>query len=149
MNARPSPEPFDVLKAEACIRRENTLAVVSCRTFDDVATRLEACIASSPFALVSVHDFGRMFRGTDFELGHRSRVYELCDAVSAAQLLSMDPSLGHTLPYRIAMHDHGGVVTVSTPMPTVIVAQFSRTAAVDRIAGAVQTDLQHLLSGVV
>lgn len=34
-------------------------------------------------------------------------------------------------------------------MPTVIVAEFSRTAAVDRMAGAVQSDLQHLLGGVV
>ena len=148
MNARSTPAPFDLLKAEAFIRGENTLAVVSERNFDDVAARLEASVGAAAFALVHVHDLGEMLQSRGLDLGHRCRVYEVFNAALSAQLLALDPGLAHTLPCRIAMHDQGGVVTVSTPMPTVVMAEFSHAAPVARLARTIEAALQRMLRAV-
>ena len=148
MSARLMPAPFDLLKAEAFIRWENTLAVVSERGFDDVAARLEASVAAAAFVLVDVHDLGEMLHGRGLDLGHRCRVYEVFNAALSAQLLALDPGLAHTLPCRIAMHDQGGVVTVSTPMPTVVMAEFSHAAPVARLARTIEAALQRMLRAV-
>jgi len=81
-------------------------------------------------------------------LGHRSRVYEVCNAELAAQLLRLDPGLTHALPSRIAMHDHGGVVTVCTPMPTVALVEYSHAASVARVARLFEANLQRVLRGL-
>ena len=148
MNARATPAPFDVLKAHAFIRSENTLAVVCDSPFDKVGERLEASIAANSLLLLHVHEIDEMLRSTDIELGHRSRVYEVCNAELAAQLLRLDPGLAHALPSRIAMHDHGGVVTVSTPMPTVALVEFSHAAPVARVARLLEANLQRVLRGI-
>ena len=148
MNARSTPAPFDLLKAEAFIRGENTLAVVSERSFDEVAARLEASVGPAAFTLVQMHDLGEMLQRRGIELGHRCRVYEVFNAALSAQLLALDPGLAHTLPCRIAMHDQGGVVTLSTPMPTVVMAEFSHAAPVARLARTIEAALQRMLRAV-
>lgn len=90
MNTRPGRESFDALRAEAFIHRENTMAIVCDRPFDEVAIRLESCIASSAFSLVHVHDIEQMLRSSGAELKHRSRVYEVCSPAFFAQLLALE-----------------------------------------------------------
>ena len=148
MNARAAPAPFDVLRAHAFIRGENTLAVVCERPFDEVGARLEASIVANRLALLHVHELDKMLRDAGIDLGHRSRVYEVSNAELAAQLLQLDPGLAHTLPCRIAMHDHGGVVTVSTLMHTVAVVEFSHAAPVARVARLLEANLQRVLRGI-
>ena len=137
-----------MLRAHAFIRGENTLAVICDRPFDEVGTRLEASIAAHHLLLLQVHDIDALLRAAGIALGHRSRVYEVCNPEFAAQLLALDPGLAHTFPCRIAMHDHGGVVTVSTPMPTVSVVEFSHAAPVARVARLLEANLQRVLRGI-
>ena len=148
MNARATPAPFDVLRAHAFIRSENTLAVVCDSPFDRVGARLEASIATNGLLQLHVHELDEMLRVAGIALGHRSRVYEVCNAELAAQLLELDPGLAHALPSRIAMHDRGGVVTVCTPMPTVAMAEFSHAAPVARVARRLEASLQRVLRGL-
>lgn len=148
MNARATLALFDVLRAHAFIRGENTLAVVCDRPFDEVGASLEASVVANGFALLPVHEIDEMLRGASTPLGHRSRVYEVCNAELAAQLLRLDPGLAHALPSRIAMHDHGGVVTVCTPMPTVALVEYSHAASVARVARLFEANLQRVLRGL-
>ena len=54
MNARATLALFDVLRAHAFIRGENTLAVVCDRLFDEVGASLEASVVANGFALLPV-----------------------------------------------------------------------------------------------
>ena len=148
MNACATPAVFDVLRAHAFIRGESTLAVVCSQTFDQVGVLLEASVVSNGFVLVHVHEIDQMLRDAGIQLGHRSRVYEVCNADLAAQILALDPGLAHTLPSRIAMHDRGGVVTVCTPMPTVAMVEFSHAVPVARVARLLEANLQRVLRGL-
>lgn len=144
----PHPASFDLLKAESFLRRETTLAVVCAASFDEVAARLQGSLAANGLAVVHVHEFDRMLGAKGFAPGMRCRVYEVCDAQLAAHLLALDPGLAHMLPCRIAMHDHGGVVTVTTPRPAVLMAEFSHAASVARLARSFEAGLQRVLAGV-
>jgi len=68
MNARATLAPFDVLRAHAFIRGENTLAVVCDRPLDEVGASLEASVVANGFALLPVHEIDEMLRGASTPL---------------------------------------------------------------------------------
>lgn len=148
VRAPPRPASFDRLKAESFIRGESTLAVLCDAPFDDVAARLQGSLAANGLAVVHVHEFDRLLAARGFDLGMRARVYEVCDARLAANLFALDPGLAHVLPCRIAMHDHGGVVTVTTSRPVVLMAEFSHAASVARLARSFEAGLQRVLQAI-
>lgn len=148
MKSPPPPASFDLLRAESFVRGESTLAVVCDAPFDDVAARLQGSLAANGVTVVHVHELDRMLAAKGFAIGIRCRVYEVCDARLAAQLLEVDPGLAHVLPCRIAMHDLGGVVTVTTPRPVVLMAEFSHEAPAARLAQGFEVGLQRVLRGV-
>lgn len=148
MRTPPRPASFDLLKAESFIRGESALAVLSDAPFDTVAARLQGSLAANGMAVLCVHEFDRMLDAKGLALGMRCHVYEVCDVQFAAHLLALDPGLAHVLPCRIAMHDHGGVVTVTTPRPMMLMAEFSHAEAVARLARGFEAALQRVLKGV-
>lgn len=149
MKQRTESAEFDLLSAEAFIRGENTLSVVSEKSFDVVAARLEASLASYGLAIVQTHDLGALFAARGARMDMHVRVYEVFAADMAARLLGADPSLAHLLPWRIAMYEGAGVVTVTTPMPAALVTEFSHAAEVARLARAFEANLQRVLKGVL
>ena len=147
MRQRTDSELFK-LKADAFIRGETTLAVVCDRPFDEVALRLEASIAANEMTIVQVHDLGRMLEPKGDGLDVRCRVCEVVDRKLARESITWDANLAHVFPWRIAMHDRGGVTTVVTAMPTVILTEFSHAAEVARLAHKFQSKLQRVLQGL-
>ncbi len=139
--------PFE-LKTDAFIRGETTLAVVSDKPFDEVALRLQASIAANEMTIVQVHDLGRMLEATGAGIDVRCRVCEVIDRELARGSITSDANLAHVFPWRIAMHDESGLITVITPMPTVILTEFSHAASVARLAQRVQSKLQRVLQGL-
>ena len=148
MKTGPTAAPIELLKAEAYIRGESTLAVVCDASFADVASRLEGSIVANDLVIVHVHDFGTLLRAKGIEPGLRCRIYEAFNAHLAAQWLQRDASLPHTLPCRIAMHDQGGVTTVTTPMPSALMTEFSHAVDVARLARTFEGGLQRVLRGL-
>lgn len=139
---------FEALRAEAFIRGESTLSVVCERPFDEVASLLEASIAANGLAVVQVHDFGRLLRAKGVALDLQCRVYEVCNPLMAAQLIALDPGLAHVLPCRISMHDQHGVTTVTTPMSSALMTEFSHAADVARLARSFEAGMQRVLRGL-
>jgi uncharacterized protein (DUF302 family) len=148
MRQRKEFASFEALKAEAFIRGESTLSVVCDRPFDEVALQLEGSIVANDLGILQVHDFGRLLRAKGMALEQNCRVYEVCNARLAAQLIDIDPGLAHVLPCRISMHDRGGVTTVTTPMPSALMTEFSHAANVARLARTFEAGLQRVLRGL-
>ena len=148
MKQQREPASFEALKAASFIRGESTLSVVCERPFEEVALQLEGCIAANALGIVHVHDFGRLLRTTGMALDLQCRVYEVCNPRLAAQLIALDPGLAHVLPCRISMHNQGGVTTVTTPMPSAVMTEFSHAADVARLARTFEAGLQPVLRGL-
>ncbi|MGQ3050784.1 MAG: DUF302 domain-containing protein [Roseateles sp.] len=143
-----SAPPVDLLKAEAYIKGESTLAVVCDAPFDDVAARLEGSILANDMLIVHMHDIGKLLQGKGIGLGLRCRIYEVFNAHLAAQLIQLDAGLAHVLPCRISLHDQGGLTTVTTPMPSALITEFSHSADVARVARIFEAGLQRVLQGL-
>ena len=133
-----------VARAEAFVRGESTLTVLSELAFDAVAAQLEAAFAAHHLSLLHVHEFGAPDSGRG-EAALRCRIYEVLDRRLAVELLAFDVGLAHLLPWRVLLHDQHGMATVSTPMPTVAMTEFSHAAEVARIAKRLEADLQRAL----
>lgn len=139
---------FEAVKMDSFIRGEATLSVVCERPFEEVALQLEGCIAASDLGILHVHDFGRLLRATGLAPDLQCRVYEVCNPRLAAQLIALDPGLAHVLPCRISLHGQAGVTTVTTPMPSALMTEFSHAADVARLARSFEAGLQRVLKGV-
>lgn len=140
--------PFALAKADSFIRGESTLAVVCEENFDGVAARLEGSLAANDMVILQVHDIAQLLGDKGFVLDMRCRVYEVCNARLAAQLIALDAGLAHVLPCRIAMHDEGGVTTVTTPMPSVLMTEFSHAADVAHLARSFEAAMHRVLRGL-
>ncbi|EWS61563.1 MAG: DUF302 domain-containing protein [Aquincola sp.] len=149
MRQRKESASFEALKAEAFIRGESTLSVVCDRPFDEVALQLEGSIVANDLGILQVHDFRRLLQAKGMSLEHNCRVYEVCNPRLTAQLIDIDPGLAHVLPCRISMHDQGGVTTVTTPMPSALMTEFSHAANVARLARTFEAGLQRVLRGLL
>jgi uncharacterized protein (DUF302 family) len=132
-------------RVQAFIRGEATLTVVCDGSFDEVAARLEASIAANGMSVVQVHDFDRLLAAKGIVLDVRSRVYEVWNPRLAARLFAIEPDLSHLLPCRIAMHDERGLITVTVPMPTAVMTEFSHAASVAALARDFEAGLQRVL----
>lgn len=148
MKPREGNEAFDLLKVESYIHAESTIGVVCEQPFDEVAARLEGSIAANGMTILHRHDLDQVLAERSMPLSFRCRVYEVCDPLLTARLLSEDPALAHLLPLRIAMHDRRGVTMVTTAMPTVLMTEFSHAASVARLARSFEAGLGRVLRGV-
>lgn len=148
MNPSAEVAPQRSLQAEAFIRGECTLTVIAEKPFDEVAARLEVSLAANGLSVVHVLDLDRLLAARHARVEVRCRIYEVIEPRLAAQLIGLEPDLAHLLPCRIAMHDDGGVTTVTTPMPTTVMTEFSHSATVARLARSLESSLQRALTGL-
>ena len=145
MKRNHEPASFSVLKADSYIRGESTLATVCDEPFDEVAARLEGCLAANDLSILHVHDMAQALAAKRIQLDFRCRIYEVCNARLAAQLIALDAGLAHVLPCRIAMHDQDGVTTVTTPMPSALMTEFSHAAEVARLARSFEAAMHRVI----
>lgn len=148
MKRNPTNTVMDFSKSGAFVRGESTLAVVCTATFDEAAERLEAALTQDGLEIVHVHDIDQLLRGHGLAGDFRCRIYEVWSVVLAARLLQIDADVSHVLPFRITLHDQGGVITIVTPSPRVLMTEFSDNAEVGRIARRLEGLLQPMLHGL-
>ena len=138
----------NVARSEAFVRGEATLTVLSEQGYDDVAAQLESSFTANRLAVAHVHEFGAEFAAVAASAGdadRRCRVYEIVDRQLARELLAFDLNLAHLLPWRVVLHEQHGAATVTTPMPTVAMTEFSHAAEVAKIAKRFEASLSRVL----
>lgn len=131
-----------VARAEAFVRGESTLTVLSEQAFDALAAQLEAGLAAQRLSVLHIHELGELASSA---AALRCRIYEVIDRQIADELITFDIGLAHLLPWRVLLHDQRGMATVTTPMPTVTMTEFSHAAELARIAKRLETSLMRAL----
>ena len=56
--------------------------------------------------------------------------------------------LAHVPPYRISMHEQGVVTTVTTPLPSALMTEFSHAIEVARLARTFEAAMHRVLRGL-
>jgi len=78
------------------------------KSFEQASADLEAAVKRHDFGVLHIHDLGVTLRGKGIDFVEQCRVFEVCNPVQAAKVLSTDMRLNMALPCRISVFtDHG------------------------------------------
>jgi uncharacterized protein (DUF302 family) len=108
------------------------------KTFEQASIDLESSVKSLGFGVLHVHDIGETLRkkGIDFE--ENCRIFEICNPIQAAKVLSMDMRLNMALPCRISVFTEEGSTKIGLIKPAKMLAALSENPALLEVANEVE-----------
>ena len=107
------------------------------RSMAELQQELEASAARNKFGVIAVHDLQQIMRKKSVELGFECMVFEVCNPHQAKKVLDADGALSAALPCRISAYGTPGPYTLSTILPTAMMAAFGKPE-IDAVAKEVE-----------
>ncbi len=147
-NPRSHQSSFELPSGEAFVRGEATFGVVCTQSFDVVSECVVSSIAQAGMRVVHRHELDRLLRDAGEAPLWRCTTFEVLEPGFADQLISLDSTLAHVLPWRICVQAGSDMTTVSTAMPSIVITEFAHDAAVARLARRFESALQIVLRSV-
>lgn len=109
------------------------------KSFEQASTDLESAVKRHGFGVLHVHDLGTTLRGKGIAFGEQCKVFEVCNPVQAAKVLSTDMRLNMALPCRISVFTEKGKTKIGLIKPVQILSALSQDAALAQVAKEVET----------
>ena len=108
------------------------------KTFEQASIDLEASVKSLGFGVLHVHDLGETLRNKGIDFEENCRVFEVCNPIQAAKVLSMDMRLNMALPCRISVFTEEGSTKIGLIKPAQMLAALSENPALLEVAKEVE-----------
>lgn len=108
------------------------------KSFDQATVDLDAAVKRLGFGVLHVHDLGNTLRGKGIEFEEQCRVFEVCNPVQAAKVLSTDMYLNMALPCRISVFTDKGKTKIGLIKPRAMLEALSQDAALVQVAQEVE-----------
>ena len=108
------------------------------KTFEQASIDLEASVKSLGFGVLHVHDIGETLRNKGIDFKENCRVFEVCNPIQAAKVLSMDMRLNMALPCRISVFTEEGSTKIGLIKPAQMLAALSENPALLEVANEVE-----------
>jgi uncharacterized protein (DUF302 family) len=112
--------------------------VETAKSFDQASADLEAAVIRNGFGVLHVHDLGATLRGKGIAFDDQCKVFEVCNPVQAAKVLSTDMRLNMVLPCRISVFTTNGKTHIGLIKPVQMLSALSQVAALTQIARDVE-----------
>jgi uncharacterized protein (DUF302 family) len=112
--------------------------VDSDKSFDEASTALESAVMNHGFGVLYVHDLGTTLRSKGLPFEDQCRIFEVCNPVQAAKVLSTDMRLNMALPCRISVFTQDGQTKIGLIRPAQVIAGLSQDEAAHQIANEVE-----------
>jgi uncharacterized protein (DUF302 family) len=108
------------------------------KTFEDASADLKTEVEKLGFGVLHIHDLGETLRkkGVDFE--ENCRVFEVCNPVQAAKVLSVDMRLNMALPCRISVYTENGSTKIGLIKPAQMLSALSNDPTLIEVANDVE-----------
>jgi uncharacterized protein (DUF302 family) len=113
--------------------------VESDKTFDQASEDLESAVKRNGFGVLYVHDLGTTLRSKGISFDNQCKIFEVCNPVQAAKVLSTDMRLNMALPCRISVFTQDGRTRIGLIKPEQILSALSQDAALVQIAKEIQS----------
>lgn len=113
--------------------------VDSQKSFVEASADLEAAVAAQGFGVLHVHDLGNTMRGKGIDFTEDCRIFEVCDPVQTAKVLSTDMRLNMALPCRISVFTDGGKTMIGMIRPAQILYSLSQDEELAMVSADVET----------
>ncbi len=108
------------------------------KTFEQASIDLEASVKSLGFGVLHVHDLGETLRNKGIDFEENCRVFEVCNPIQAAKVLSMDMRLNMALPCRISVFTEEGSTKIGLIKPAQMLAALSENPELLEVANEVE-----------
>lgn len=108
------------------------------KSFDQATVDLDAAVKRLGFGVLHVHDLGNTLRGKGIRFEEQCRVFEVCNPVQAAKVLSTDMYLNMALPCRISVFTDKGKTKIGLIKPKAMLEALSQDAALVQVAQEVE-----------
>jgi uncharacterized protein (DUF302 family) len=108
------------------------------KTFEQASIDLESSVKSLGFGVLHVHDIGETLRNKGIDFKENCRVFEVCNPIQAAKVLSMDMRLNMALPCRISVFTEEGSTKIGLIKPAQMLAALSEDPALLEVAKEVE-----------
>lgn len=109
------------------------------KTFVQASADLESAVKRHGFGVLHVHDLGATLRSKGLAFPEECKVFEVCNPVQAAKVLSTDMRLNMALPCRISVFTEQGKTKIGLIRPVPMLAALSQDAALVQVAKEVET----------
>lgn len=108
------------------------------KSFDQASADLEMAVKRHGFGVLHVHDLGATLRSKGIAFDEHCKVFEVCNPVQAAKVLSTDMRLNMALPCRISVFTENGKTRIGLIKPVQMLSALSQDAALAQVAKDVE-----------
>ncbi len=112
--------------------------VETTKSFDQASADLEEAVKRHGFGVLHVHDLGSTLRSKGIAFDEQCNVFEVCNPVQAAKVLSTDMRLNMALPCRISVFTENGRTRIGLIKPVQMLSALSQDAGLAQIAKEVE-----------
>ena len=102
------------------------------------ALELDAAVKKNGFGVLPVHEVGPTLRRKGIAFEEQCKVFEVCNPVQAAKVLSTDMRLNMALPCRISVFTEKGKTMIGLIKPMQMLSALSQDAALALVAKEVE-----------
>jgi uncharacterized protein (DUF302 family) len=108
------------------------------KAFSQASTDLESAVIHNGFGVMHIHDLGNTLRAKGVAFDEECRVFEVCNPVQAAKVLSTDMRLNMALPCRISVYTEKGKTKIGLIKPVQMLSALSTDEALVAVAKEVE-----------
>jgi len=108
------------------------------KSFDQASADLDSAVGRHGFGVLHVHDLGATLRSKGIEFEEQCKVFEVCNPVQAARVLSTDMRLNMALPCRISVFTDKGKTKIGLIKPVQMLSALSDEAELVEVSEEVE-----------
>lgn len=112
--------------------------VSTTKSFAEASQDLEQAVKTHGFGVLHVHDLGATLRAKGVPFTEECRVFEVCNPIQAAKVLSADMRLNMALPCRISVFTDKGQTMIGLIKPEALLSSLSTDPALRSVAHEVE-----------
>lgn len=108
------------------------------KSFEQASKDLESAVGRHGFGVLHVHDLGSTLRSKGVAFDEQCKVFEVCNPVQAAKVLSTDMRLNMALPCRISVFTEQGKTKIGLIRPVQMLSALSDDAKLVEVSQEVE-----------
>jgi uncharacterized protein (DUF302 family) len=114
------------------------------RSIDEVGRVLEDTAAEFGLSVLNMHDLAQRMTDKGHPFDTPVRVFDVCSAAHAHEVLSKRLEMAVAMPCRIAVYEQDGRTVLSTLRPSILLALF-REKSLEPVAAEIETRIVKLM----
>ena len=116
------------------------------KSFDQATADLDSAVSRHGFGVLYIHDLGSKLRSKGVAFDELCKIFEICNPMQAAKVLSTDMRLNMVLPCRISVFTEGGKTRIGMIRPAEMLSSLSQDPVLSKVAEEVEAKTTQIIN---